>query len=94
VARRAHLVFEGRVQGVFFRASTQRIAREMQLTGWVRNLKDGSVEAVVEGDERAVEELVARLKVEVRAADVERVKVVWSEAEREFRAFEVRGEDF
>jgi len=80
------------VQGVFFRASTQRIARELGLTGWVRNLNDGTVEAVAEGDEADVRRLIDRLKVEVEAARVKRVREEWSEGEREFRVFEVRGE--
>ena len=90
--KKARLVFEGTVQGVFFRANTQRIAREMGLTGWVRNLPDGTVEAVVEGSHEEVEELVGRLKAEVRAAKVRRVRKEWTEGEREFRTFEVRGD--
>jgi acylphosphatase len=89
---RARLVFEGRVQGVFFRASTQRIARELSLDGWVRNLPDGTVEAVVEGPHERVDELVERLKREVEAAKVKRVREEWSEAEKEFNGFVVRGD--
>jgi acylphosphatase len=92
VAARAHLVFEGRVQGVLFRASTQRIARELGLTGWVRNLRDGTVEAVAEGAEADIKALVGRLKVEVEAARVKRVREAWSEGPAEFKVFEVRGE--
>lgn len=90
--KRAHLIFEGRVQGVFFRANTQRIARELGLTGWVRNLEDGSVEAVAEGEESAIRSLVARLQDEVPAARMKRVREEWSEATCEFRVFEVRGD--
>ena len=90
--KRASLVFEGRVQGVFFRANAQRIARELKLTGWVRNQPDGTVEALVEGSESDIEELVARLKKEVKAAEVRKVRTLWSEGEREFRIFEVRGD--
>ena len=89
--KRAHLVFEGTVQGVSFRANTQRIARELGLTGWVRNLADGSVEAWVEGSESDVEALVGRLKAEVRAARVRKVRAEWSEGPKEFNVFEVRG---
>lgn len=89
---RVHLVFEGRVQGVFFRANTRRIARELGLTGWVKNLPDGSVEAVVEGSRAAVKELIVRLGAEVQAAKVKRVKQEWTEGEKEFSAFEVRGD--
>jgi acylphosphatase len=49
--KRNHVVIEGRVQGVFFRTNTQRMAASLGLTGWVRNLSDGRVEAVFEGEE-------------------------------------------
>jgi acylphosphatase len=90
--KRARIVFEGRVQGVFFRANAQRIARELKLTGWVRNRPDGTVEAMVEGSEPDIEELVARLRKDVEAAEVRKVRTEWAEGEREFRIFEVRGE--
>ncbi len=56
---RVHVVIEGRVQGVFFRASTRDEARARGLTGWARNLPDGRVEAVFEGDKRVVENMLA-----------------------------------
>ena len=49
--KRKHVVIEGKVQGVFFRANTQRMAASLGLTGWVRNLPDGRVEVVIEGEE-------------------------------------------
>ena len=49
--KKNHVVIEGKVQGVFFRANMQRVARSLDLAGWVRNLPDGRVEAVVEGAE-------------------------------------------
>ena len=52
---RAHVLIEGRVQGVFFRAETRTVARQHDLTGWVKNRYDGSVEAVFEGEEENVE---------------------------------------
>jgi acylphosphatase len=55
---RAHVFVEGRVQGVFFRAETHSIARQHNLAGWVRNLPDGRVEAVFEGEEEDVEKAV------------------------------------
>jgi acylphosphatase len=89
--KRAHLTFEGHVQGVSFRANTQRFARKLGLTGWVRNLDDGSVEAVVEGAEAAIRELVQRLKKEVPNARVAKVREAWSDATGEFKNFEIRG---
>ena len=55
---RAHLWISGRVQGVFFRQETARLARAAGISGWVRNLSDGRVEAVFEGDPAAVQSLV------------------------------------
>jgi len=52
---RAQVLIEGRVQGVFFRAETRTVARQHDLTGWVKNRYDGSVEAVFEGEEENVE---------------------------------------
>lgn len=54
--------FDGRVQGVGFRATTQQIARGLGLTGWVRNLSDGRVEAAVQGPTPEVEQLLAELR--------------------------------
>lgn len=56
---RVHLRVHGRVQGVWFRASAQREALALSLTGWVRNRRDGSVEAVVEGPSESVEAFVS-----------------------------------
>lgn len=57
-AKRIHVIVEGRVQGVFFRAYTRDEAVRFGLSGWVRNCPDGSVEAVVEGEQGAVEKMV------------------------------------
>lgn len=86
---RAHVVFEGLVQGVFFRANTQRCALSHGLTGWVRNLRDGTVEAVFEGEEAAVEAAVEWCATGQPHARVDRKKVEMSEATGEFEAFSV-----
>ena len=65
----------GRVQGVFFRAWTKQQADQLGVTGWVRNLPDGAVEALVQGEETAVAEMIARLHSGPPAATVERVQV-------------------
>jgi len=57
--KRVHGYLRGRVQGVWFRSSTREEALRLGLTGWVRNLPDGRVEFVAEGDEAALEDLVA-----------------------------------
>ncbi|MBP1710493.1 MAG: acylphosphatase [Deltaproteobacteria bacterium] len=57
--KKVHVYISGRVQGVFFRAETQRAAVCLQLTGWVRNTEDGSVEAVFEGEDRDIDKMLA-----------------------------------
>jgi acylphosphatase len=68
-------VVSGRVQGVFFRASTRQQAQELGLTGWVRNAADGSVELLACGDERALKELEAWLWRGPQLAEVSEVTV-------------------
>jgi len=58
---RAHILFSGTVQGVGFRYTTLSFAQQLSLTGWVKNLSDGSVQAVAEGPREKIEEL-KRLK--------------------------------
>ena len=70
-----HVRITGRVQGVFFRAWAQQQARELGVSGWIRNADDRSVEAHVEGDEAAVKALIQRLWQGPPAADVENVEV-------------------
>lgn len=65
-----HVTATGRVQGVFFRAWTRERARELGVAGWVRNCPDGSIEAHVEGDEQAVQQLVELMRGGPRAAEV------------------------
>jgi acylphosphatase len=77
--KRAHLLVSGRVQGVFFRSSAARTARRLGLSGWVRNLFDGRVEAVFEGDERAVAQAVDWARTGPEGAHVVDVSVEWTE---------------
>jgi len=56
--RRAHVIISGRVQGVFFRASTRDEAHRLGINGWVRNLPNGDVEALFEGDKTAVAQML------------------------------------
>jgi acylphosphatase len=73
---RRRVVVHGHVQGVFFRDTVRRHALRNGLAGWVRNNRDGTVEAVFEGDEEAVERLVRLCHEGPRGARVDRVDVV------------------
>ena len=86
---RAEIVVIGRVQGVFFRASAQQEALALGLAGEIANLPDGSVEAVVEGERRAVDDFVAWCKRGPPHARVEDVKVKLSSCRDEFRTFSI-----
>jgi acylphosphatase len=86
---RVHLWIEGRVQGVFFRASTMDKAKELGLTGWVRNNPDGSVEIVAEGAREVVEELVAWSHKGPRHAVVDNVDVEWEPPLDEYKEFTI-----
>jgi acylphosphatase len=76
---RAHVFVSGRVQGVFFRANTRDEARSRNVDGWVQNLDDGRVEAVFEGSEEDVEEMVEWCHTGSPAAAVESVEVEYGE---------------
>jgi acylphosphatase len=88
-AARARIVVTGIVQGVAFRQSTVERARELGLTGWVRNLPDGRVEALAEGPRARVESLAAWCWSGPPAARVSRVEVTWSEARGDIQGFRV-----
>jgi acylphosphatase len=78
---RKRVIVHGRVQGVFFRDTTRRMAESRCVAGWVRNNPDGSVEAAFEGDADAVERMVQFAREGPRGADVHRVEVVDEEPE-------------
>ena len=87
--RRVHVYISGLVQGVAFRWFVRRMARELGVKGWVRNLPDGRVEAVFEGDERAVERMVELCRVGPPAARVDKVRVQSEEYRGEFDDFKI-----
>ena len=87
---RAHLMLEGRVQGVFFRGFTRERAQAGDVEGWVRNVPDGRVEAVLEGEERAVRALVEDLRHGPPGARVVRLDVSYEVPTREFKGFSIR----
>lgn len=87
--RHVHVLIEGKVQGVWFRAWTEKTAQEHGLTGWVRNRADGSVEAVFSGPRMEVESMLAACREGPPLARVSRVEAVDC-APPDLRGFEVR----
>ncbi len=85
-----HVVIKGYVQGVFFRASTRDMANRLQLTGWVRNLPDGRVEAVFEGLQDRLQKAVAWCYKGPSGAKVQTVEEKWLDYSGEFKGFEVK----
>ena len=69
------LIISGIVQGVWYRASTKNMANKLAITGWIKNTSDGKVEAVFEGEEKQVEEMIKWCKKGPRFAKVENVVV-------------------
>jgi acylphosphatase len=90
VLARAHAIFRGTVQGVYFRAHCAERARELGLTGFVRNLPDGSVEAVFEGEREDIEACISWNRASQPHARVSSADVAWSVPTGEFGSFEVR----
>lgn len=93
--RAARVVFFGRVQGVWFRANTQRKASGAGLSGFVRNLEDGSVEALFEGEEPAIKRVLDEISggAGMGAASVGRKEVQWVEPSGRYDRFIIAGED-
>lgn len=87
---RVHLFISGRVQSVFYRDFTRVIAQKLGLKGWVRNLEDGRVEAVIEGEKSKILELIEKLKEGPTVAKVEDIEQEWEEYKGEFDKFGIR----
>lgn len=90
MSRRAHVYISGRVQGVFFRMATAEEARRLGLSGWVRNLLDGRVEAVFEGEESAVARMLQWCHNGPPHARVDSVLDVGGESPEGLTGFDVR----
>lgn len=86
---RAHLLISGRVQGVFYRAHTRDEARKRGLTGWVRNLPNGRVAAVAEGERAKIEGLIAWCRQGPPYSYVDEVLVDWQPYQGEFQEFRI-----
>ncbi|MEM7609328.1 MAG: acylphosphatase [Myxococcota bacterium] len=87
--KRIQLIVRGRVQGVYYRATAQREARQNGLTGWVKNRGDGSVEIVAEGEEDAVKDFLSWAQTGPSTARVDKVETKWRSYTGEFSDFRV-----
>lgn len=87
---RAHVIFYGRVQGVFFRANTERKAIELRINGWVRNMKDGTVEAIFEGEKDKIKDIITYCSKKQPHASVRDTQIRWEEYQNEFDEFEIK----
>ncbi len=85
-----HIKVKGLVQGVGYRAFTMKIANALGLNGWVRNLPDGNVEALFEGEEELVQQALNACRTGPPRARVEHISIDTTHTEGEFRSFEIR----
>lgn len=86
---RAHVFIRGKVQGVYFRQNTKQVATRRGVTGWVRNLPDGRVEAIFEGDNEDVNEVIEWCHFGPPKAKVEDVDVRFEKYTGEFANFTI-----
>jgi acylphosphatase len=86
---RAHVFISGLVQGVFFRWETRKNALKNNVKGWVRNLRDGRVEAVFEGEKEDIEKMIKFCEKGPPGAKVEKLEVKWENYKGEYENFEI-----
>ena len=87
--QRVHLLVSGRVQGVFFRQALKVIAKKNNILGWVRNLADKRVEAILEGDSKSVKSVIEWIKIGRANSRVDDIEISNEEFKNEFSEFEV-----
>lgn len=85
----AEIIVTGKVQGVWFRDFVRKTANNLELFGWVKNNPDGSVSAVVEGEEDVISRLIDKIKIGSPLSKVEDVQVNWQPFENKFNSFKI-----
>jgi len=88
--KRVHAFYGGRVQGVGFRFTAEEAAKRLGVVGWVKNLRDGRVEVVAEGDEKALQQFLDHIRNGPMRNFIQRAEVMWNNATEEFADFEIR----
>jgi acylphosphatase len=83
------VIYSGSVQNVGFRYTSRSLAKDLGLTGWVRNVPDGSVEIVAEGEEKALNELLLKIKQEMNYTSFKE-QASWMDATNEFEQFQIK----
>lgn len=87
--KQAEIIVSGEVQRVFFRAQTKNKAEELGLVGWVKNLPDGSVGILAQGQEPSLVELIEWCRGGAQFAKADKVEVKWNETNAEFKDFKI-----
>ena len=88
--KQVHVYYSGMVHGVGFRFTAEHVAGQLGLSGWVKNLPDGRVELVAEGEEKALAELLKKLRNGPLKHYIKDEEVLWSESLDEFKDFVIR----
>ena len=88
--KRQHLIISGRVQGVSYRASACEMANRLAINGWVRNLPDGQVEMLIQGEDLHVDQMIQWAQQGPRFADVSNVVVTEHSPADDFNSFSIR----
>jgi len=88
--KRIHVIYSGRVQGVGFRYTARSIASGLGLGGWARNLRDGNVEVVCEGEERKLKTFLGNMAKEFPSQYIKNIDVNWERSTGELNGFEIR----
>jgi acylphosphatase len=87
---RAEVTFKGKVQGVHFRDYARRFSRRRSVNGWVKNLSNGTVQAIFEGEKENIEEVIRLLREEHPFAQVDKIDLIWSTCKDEYERFDIK----
>lgn len=87
---RVHVIISGKVQGVWYRASTKQMADQIGITGWVRNTSEGNVEAIFEGEKKLINEMIEWCNQGPPLAKVDNVTIKKMENEKNFDSFMIK----
>ena len=88
--KQLHVFYSGRVQGVGFRATAEETASQLGIVGWVKNLRDGRVEVIAEGDEKLLVRFLHDMRVGPMRNFIHGVEVTWNESSDHFQDFQIR----